>query len=100
LEITDIDRADGFFALGGDSVIAIQWATRAGEVGLPMAPQLIFEYFTIAELAAAVDDAIANPPTETAADEASADRHHAPMSASGLDADALAALRDSWSAQR
>ncbi|MFG1794458.1 amino acid adenylation domain-containing protein [Nocardia sp. NPDC049149] len=99
LEITDIDRADGFFALGGDSVIAIQWAARAGEAGLPMEPQLVFEYFTIAELAAAIDAGIANPPAEVAAEQAPADRHHAPMSASGLDDDALRALRDSWSAQ-
>ncbi|WP_425296850.1 hypothetical protein [Nocardia cyriacigeorgica] len=31
-------REDGFFGLGGDSVIAIQWATRAGEAGLPLTP--------------------------------------------------------------
>ncbi|MFC9892485.1 amino acid adenylation domain-containing protein [Nocardia sp. NPDC127579] len=94
LEITEIDREDGFFGLGGDSVIAIKWATRAAEAGLPLTPQLIFEYFTIAELAAAVDEAIANPPVVEAAEVT-----HAPMSASGLDADALAALQSSW-AQR
>ncbi|MEU8896800.1 amino acid adenylation domain-containing protein [Nocardia sp. NPDC048505] len=90
LEITEIAREDGFFGLGGDSVIAIKWATRAAEAGLPLTPQLIFEYFTIAELAAAVDDALANPPV------AEAELEHAPMSASGLDADALAALQSSW----
>ncbi|WP_435590584.1 amino acid adenylation domain-containing protein [Nocardia sp. bgisy118] len=92
LEITDVGRDDGFFGLGGDSVIAIQWAARAGEAGLPLTPQLVFEYFTIAELAAAVDDAAANPPAE--------DEHrHEAMSVSGLDQDALAALQNSWAAQ-
>ncbi|UAK33211.1 amino acid adenylation domain-containing protein [Nocardia asteroides] len=99
LDITDIGREDGFFALGGDSVIAIQWAARAGEAGLPLAPQMVFEYFTIAELAAAVDDAIANPPTAESSEPEKEDRHHAPMSVSGLDDDALRALRESWSAR-
>ncbi|MFI7671167.1 amino acid adenylation domain-containing protein [Nocardia sp. NPDC049526] len=107
LEITDIDREDGFFGLGGDSVIAIKWATRAAEAGLPLTPQLIFEYFTIAELAAAVDEAIANPAAASgehwgmAGGEAdgAGKNEHAPMSVSGLDADALAALQSSW-AQR
>ncbi|WP_054815848.1 non-ribosomal peptide synthetase [Nocardia arizonensis] len=98
LDLTDIGREDGFFGLGGDSVIAVKWAARAGEAGLPLSPQMVFEYFTIAELAAAVDEALANPP-EVTPDAAEA-RQHAPMSASGLDADALAALRSSWAAQR
>ncbi|WP_068273905.1 non-ribosomal peptide synthetase [Aldersonia kunmingensis] len=95
LEITDIGREDGFFELGGDSVIAIKWAVKADESGLPLTPQMVFEYFTIADLAAAVDEAIANPP-EVSADE----QEHAPMSTSGLDAETLAALASSFSAQR
>ncbi|RJO72370.1 amino acid adenylation domain-containing protein [Nocardia panacis] len=93
LEITDITRDDGFFALGGDSVIAIQWSTRAAESGLPLTPQMVFEYFTLAELAAAVDEAAAVPPV------AVEEHTYAPMAASGLGADALASLRESWSAQ-
>ncbi|MEV0031839.1 amino acid adenylation domain-containing protein [Nocardia sp. NPDC050793] len=96
LEITDVGRDDGFFGLGGDSVIAIQWAARAGEAGLPLTPQLVFEYFTIAELAAAVDEAAANPP---AADGEEGEHRHEAMSVSGLDQDALAALQSSWAAQ-
>ncbi|GAA5082333.1 non-ribosomal peptide synthetase [Nocardia iowensis] len=99
LEITEIGREDGFFGLGGDSVIAIKWAARAAEAGLPLSPQMVFEYFTIAELAAAVDEIIANPPAE-APDDAVDEQQHAPMAASGLDADALAALQSSWAAQR
>ncbi|MBL1077227.1 amino acid adenylation domain-containing protein [Nocardia sp. 2] len=94
LGITEITRDDGFFGLGGDSVIAIQWAARATEEGLPLNPQLVFEHFTIADLAAAVDEVIANPPAE----EAPA-AEHAPMSLSGLDSDALAALQADWGAQ-
>ncbi|MGV9823184.1 amino acid adenylation domain-containing protein [Nocardia xishanensis] len=96
LEITDVGRDDGFFGLGGDSVIAIQWAARAGEAGLPLTPQLVFEYFTIAELAAAVDEAAANPPAEEGAED---EHRHEAMSVSGLDQDALAALQSSWAAQ-
>lgn len=98
LDVTDIGRYDGFFELGGDSVIAIKWATRAMESGLPLTPQMVFEFFTVAELGAAVDDAIANPP-EFASDEAAEVVEHAPMSASGLDEAALAALQSAWARQ-
>ncbi|MGY2037629.1 amino acid adenylation domain-containing protein [Nocardia gipuzkoensis] len=99
LDITEVGREDGFFGLGGDSVIAIKWAARAAEAGLPLSPQMIFEHFTIAELAAAVDEAIANPPA-VSPDDAVDEQEHAPMSASGLDADTLAALQSSWATQR
>ncbi|MEV0707442.1 amino acid adenylation domain-containing protein [Nocardia aurea] len=94
LEIDEVGREDGFFGLGGDSVIAIKWAARAAEADLPLSPQMVFEYFTIADLAAAVDEAIANPPEVTAEEQQTA-----PMSASGLDANALAALQSSWASQ-
>ncbi|ETZ89098.1 amino acid adenylation domain protein [Mycobacteroides abscessus MAB_030201_1075] len=51
LEISDVDPEDNFFALGGDSVISIQWSTRAAERGLAMTPQMVFECATIAQLA-------------------------------------------------
>ncbi|WP_416564709.1 amino acid adenylation domain-containing protein [Nocardia testacea] len=94
LEITDVGRTDGFFALGGDSVMAIQWSTRAGELGLALSPQMIFEHLTIAELAAAVDATGPAPRVEPAAEQ----HRHAPMSASGLSDSALAMLRESWMA--
>ncbi|MFI6171697.1 amino acid adenylation domain-containing protein [Nocardia sp. NPDC051052] len=94
LEITDVETDDGFFALGGDSVISIQWSARAAALGLPLTPQLVFEHLTIAELAAAVDAAAEQPVRES-----DSQIEHAPMSASGLDADALAALTASWQAQ-
>lgn len=98
LEISDVDPEDNFFALGGDSVISIQWSTRAAERGLAMTPQMVFECATIAQLAGAVDAAdrvvtegdshLVAPPVQSA-----------PMSASGLSADALAELTASWQAQ-
>ncbi|WP_028479356.1 non-ribosomal peptide synthetase [Nocardia sp. CNY236] len=100
LEIDDVGRDDGFFGLGGDSVIAIQWAARAGEVGLPLTPQLVFEHLTLAELASAVDELATDSSRLRPADAPAVEHHHEPMSVSGLDGDALAALQQSWSAQR
>ncbi|MEV0075818.1 amino acid adenylation domain-containing protein [Nocardia neocaledoniensis] len=97
LEIDDVVGEDNFFALGGDSVISIQWSARAAELGLPLTPQLVFECATITELAAAVDAAAsAEQPSTEEPEQVS----HAPMSASGLEADALSALTAAWSAQR
>jgi mycobactin peptide synthetase MbtE len=93
LDITGIDREDNFFAVGGDSIISVQLSARATTQGLTLTPAMVFEHTTIAELAAAVD---------AAADQSAADgdsvpgRQSEPMSASGLDADALAELTASW----
>lgn len=98
LEISDVDPEDNFFALGGDSVISIQWSTRAAERGLAMTPQMVFECATISQLAGAVDAAdqiVAEENSEAAAPT----EPSAPMSASGLSADALAELTASWQAQ-
>ncbi|MGW6699398.1 amino acid adenylation domain-containing protein [Nocardia sp. NPDC055049] len=95
LEIDDVVGEDNFFALGGDSVISIQWSARADALGLPLSPQLVFECATITELAAAVDAAAGDA---THADEPE-QVSHAPMSASGLESDALSALTAAWSAQ-
>ena len=103
LEIDDVEREDGFFALGGDSVISIQWAGRANDEGLPLTPQMIFEYITIAELAAAVDVAkTSEAETVESKDDGvqpdQAPNRHEPMSASGLSDNALATLTASWKA--
>ncbi|WP_162009770.1 non-ribosomal peptide synthetase [Methylocystis heyeri] len=52
VETVGID--DGFFALGGDSILSIQAASRAIANGLRLSPQQIFRHQTIAELAAAI----------------------------------------------
>ncbi|SON61651.1 Dimodular nonribosomal peptide synthase [Mycobacterium simulans] len=93
LEISGVDREDNFFALGGDSIISVRWAARASAQGLALTPAMVFEHMTIAELAAAVEGAADQPAAEPDSVPA---QQTAPMSASGLDADALAALTASW----
>ena len=53
-QVLGIDRIgvdDSFFELGGDSVIAIQIIARAGQAGLPLSPNDLFGFPTVAELA-------------------------------------------------
>jgi mycobactin peptide synthetase MbtE len=92
LDITGIDREDNFFAVGGDSIISVQLSARATTQGLTLTPAMVFEHTTIAELAAAVDAAA----DLSSADGDSVQQQSEPMSASGLDADALAELTASW----
>jgi amino acid adenylation domain-containing protein len=47
---------DGFFELGGDSIIAIQLISRAREIGLALTPRDVFEHPTVEGLAAAARD--------------------------------------------
>ncbi|MFC4126350.1 amino acid adenylation domain-containing protein [Nocardia rhizosphaerae] len=46
---------DSFFALGGDSILAIQLVTQAKLAGVHCTPLQVFEHRTVAALAAAVD---------------------------------------------
>ncbi|MEB3020728.1 non-ribosomal peptide synthetase [[Mycobacterium] crassicus] len=88
LGVDAIGRTDGFFELGGDSILSVQLAARARAAGLEVDPRMIFEHPTFAELAAAVDAAESRPePVDTA---------FAPMSVSGLSGDALADLTAAW----
>ncbi len=96
MEISGVDREDNFFALGGDSVIAVQLSARANAQGLALAPAMVFEHMTIAEVAGAVDAATDAIGAEVNSQEKESAFQSAPMSASGLDADALAALNASW----
>ncbi|MFC4909841.1 amino acid adenylation domain-containing protein [Actinomadura gamaensis] len=50
LERVGID--DGFFDLGGDSIIAIQLVSRARQQGLVISPRDVFQHQTVEELAA------------------------------------------------
>ncbi|MEV6447950.1 amino acid adenylation domain-containing protein [Amycolatopsis sp. NPDC051716] len=52
LGVPSVGADDGFFALGGDSIGAIQVATRAGDLGIAVTPAMLFEHSTVAELAA------------------------------------------------
>ncbi|MEU4241667.1 amino acid adenylation domain-containing protein [Actinoplanes sp. NPDC026619] len=51
---------DGFFTLGGDSIVSLQLVARARAAGLRITPRQIFELRTVAALAA-----VAVPATET-----------------------------------
>ncbi|MFY7569216.1 amino acid adenylation domain-containing protein [Streptomyces sp. WI04-05B] len=52
---------DNFFSLGGDSITALQVASRAREAGLAVSPRDMFRHQTVAELAAAVETVDARP---------------------------------------
>ncbi|MHB9857127.1 beta-ketoacyl synthase N-terminal-like domain-containing protein [Streptomyces sp. YIM S03343] len=54
LGIPEVSAHDNFFDLGGDSVVAVQAASRASRAGLPMTPQDVFQHQTVSALAAAV----------------------------------------------
>ena len=98
LSTPDVGRFDDFFALGGDSILSVQLASRARAVGLAVSPRMVFENPTVQQLAAALD----------ALDGASVDRpgrratdtRFEPMSTSGLSADDLAAVTQLWSTSR
>lgn len=89
LGVERIGRSDGFFELGGDSILSVQLAARARAAGLDVDPRMIFEHPTFAELAAAVDAGAGNGP-------GTADTAFAPMSVSGLSTDTLAGLTAAW----
>jgi non-ribosomal peptide synthase protein (TIGR01720 family) len=52
LGIDGVGINDNFFELGGDSVVSIQVIARVNQAGLRLTPRQVFEYPTIAELAA------------------------------------------------
>jgi amino acid adenylation domain-containing protein/non-ribosomal peptide synthase protein (TIGR01720 family) len=61
-EALGLDRVglhDRFFALGGDSILAMQVVSRAHRAGLRLTPRQIFQHQTIAELAAVAGVAVA-----------------------------------------
>ncbi|WP_020496657.1 non-ribosomal peptide synthetase [Sciscionella marina] len=62
LGVEEIGVHDSFFALGGDSIVSIQLASRARKAGLRISPKDIFTHRTVAGLAAA-----ATPVQETQA---------------------------------
>jgi aryl carrier-like protein len=58
LDCGRIGRHDNFFALGGDSVLAIQIIARANAAGLALTARQLFEHQTVAELAAVLPAAV------------------------------------------
>ncbi|MCC5667073.1 amino acid adenylation domain-containing protein [Nostoc sp. CHAB 5784] len=60
LHLPQVGIHDNFFELGGDSILAIQVISRANQTGLQLTPKQLFQYQTIAELAAVVTPAFPN----------------------------------------
>ncbi|HEX8474860.1 MAG TPA: amino acid adenylation domain-containing protein [Pyrinomonadaceae bacterium] len=54
LGIGNVGVEDNFFALGGDSILSIQIIARANQAGIRLTPKQLFQYQTIAGLAAVV----------------------------------------------
>jgi non-ribosomal peptide synthase protein (TIGR01720 family) len=54
LGVEQVGIYDNFFELGGDSILSIRAGAKASEMGLRLTPDQIFQYRTIAELAAVV----------------------------------------------
>ncbi|MDT3777026.1 amino acid adenylation domain-containing protein [Nitrospira sp. MA-1] len=52
LGVERVGVEDNFFELGGDSILSLQVVARAREKGLLLTPRQLFQYQTIAELAA------------------------------------------------
>ncbi|WP_309145813.1 non-ribosomal peptide synthetase [Streptomyces malaysiensis] len=59
LGVTGLGVDDGFFDLGGDSILAIDLVARARRSGLVLTPRQVFEHATPARLAAVATDAAA-----------------------------------------
>ncbi|MFI9436973.1 amino acid adenylation domain-containing protein, partial [Streptosporangium sp. NPDC052375] len=58
-EVLGVERVgveDGFFDLGGDSIVAIQLVARAREVGVVFGPRDVFRHQSVRELAAVATD--------------------------------------------
>ncbi|HET8736483.1 MAG TPA: amino acid adenylation domain-containing protein, partial [Pricia sp.] len=55
LKQDDIGVHDNFFALGGDSILSIQFIAKARKAGIRLTPNQIFDHQTIAALAGYID---------------------------------------------
>ncbi|MEO3825210.1 amino acid adenylation domain-containing protein [Actinomadura sp. B10D3] len=67
-EVLGLERVgvdDGFFDLGGDSIIAIQLVSRARQAGLVITPRDVFQHQTVEELAATATPVGENERIET-----------------------------------
>nr|WP_255221363.1 phosphopantetheine-binding protein [Rhodococcus wratislaviensis] len=57
LGLDEVGVDDSFFALGGDSIMAIQLVARARAAGVVLKPRDVFEHRTITRLARAIESA-------------------------------------------
>nr|WP_237514660.1 non-ribosomal peptide synthase/polyketide synthase [Streptomyces sp. SID4945] len=63
LGLASVTADDDFFALGGDSIVAIQLLVRARRAGLELTPRDVFRHRTAAQLATAARTAPGTPQT-------------------------------------
>ncbi|MBV9774521.1 MAG: amino acid adenylation domain-containing protein, partial [Gemmatimonadetes bacterium] len=94
LRVERVGVRDNFFELGGDSILSIQAVSRARRAGVELKPRHFFEHPTIAELAPLVANGNGDGSSASAADGGHVTRAAGPFALSGLDPDALAALRE------
>jgi amino acid adenylation domain-containing protein/non-ribosomal peptide synthase protein (TIGR01720 family) len=75
LRLDQVGRQDDFFALGGDSILALQIVARARKRGLKLTPRQLMERQTVAGSAALLEQQVqaALPAPEPAVPQASAD---------------------------
>ncbi|SUE14960.1 non-ribosomal peptide synthetase [Rhodococcus gordoniae] len=73
LGVDEIGADDSFFALGGDSIVSIQFVARARTLGFELSPRDVFERKTVAALAELVDAGAATEAGEAEADPAAED---------------------------
>ncbi|MFI9103579.1 non-ribosomal peptide synthase/polyketide synthase [Streptomyces fildesensis] len=69
LGLRSLSADDDFFALGGDSISAIQFLVLARRAGLALTPRDVFRHRTVAALAQAVETAVDSAPAVDAADD-------------------------------
>ncbi|MEE2852377.1 MAG: amino acid adenylation domain-containing protein [Actinomycetota bacterium] len=99
LSTTEIGRFDDFFALGGDSILSVQLASRARAAGLAVSPRMIFENPTVQQLAAALD-AVGDEGADIEQGAQVTDTRFEPMSTSGLSPSDLAAVTQLFASSR
>ncbi|WP_175918213.1 non-ribosomal peptide synthetase [Burkholderia contaminans] len=63
LQLPSVGIHDNFFELGGDSILSIQVIARANQAGLRVTAKQLFQYQTIAQLAAAPEERATCAPT-------------------------------------
>ncbi len=63
LQLQSVGIHDNFFELGGDSILSIQVISRANQAGLRVTAKQLFQYQTIAQLAAAPEERAAHAPS-------------------------------------
>ncbi|GAA2526712.1 amino acid adenylation domain-containing protein [Pilimelia columellifera] len=61
LRLPTVGVDDGFFALGGDSIVAISLVSAARQAGLTITPREVFEHQSVAALAALADQRASAP---------------------------------------